>query len=64
MASLTHVRVVVDHTLPIQSQRSAKLKNDIALIFIDQCIWPIKSSSTVKNILNNCFAALFLLTTI
>jgi len=26
VASLTHVQVVVDHTLPIQLQRSAKLK--------------------------------------
>jgi len=26
LASLTHVRVVVDHTMPIQLQRSAKLK--------------------------------------
>jgi len=33
LASLTHVRVMVDHTLPTQLRRSAKLKNkDLALV--------------------------------
>jgi len=45
VASLTHLRVVVDHTLPTQLQRSAKLKIS-HWFFIDQCIWPIKSKTS------------------
>jgi len=53
VASLTHVRVVVDRTLPI-----GKLK--ISHRFIDQCIRPIRSSSSVKkSILSNRFSTLF-----
>jgi len=33
VASLTHVRIVVDHTLITQLQRSAKLK-DLAVILL------------------------------
>jgi len=34
LASLTHVRVVVDHTMPIQLQRSAKLKTSYWFLLI------------------------------
>jgi len=49
VASLTRVRVVVDHTMPAPLQRSTKLK--ISHWYFDQCLYPIKTSSSIKNIL-------------
>jgi len=49
--SLTHVWVMVDHKLPTQLQRSLKLKT--SHWFFDQCLYPIKISCSVKNILSN-----------
>ena len=54
VASLTRARVVVDHTMPTPLQRSTELK--ISLIFFDQCLYPIKTLSSVKNILSKRFS--------
>jgi len=53
VASLTRVRVVVDHTMPIPLQRSTKLK--ISHWYFDQWLYRIKISSCVKNILSKRF---------
>jgi len=55
LASLTHVLVVVHHTLPIQLQRSAKVK-DLALILL---ISLLSLCHLSRNILSNRFATLF-----
>jgi len=54
VASLTRVRVVIDHTMPTPLRRSTKLK--ISHCSFDQCLYPIKTSSSVKNILSKCFS--------
>ena len=46
VASLTRVWVVVDYTLPTPLQRSTKLK--VAHCHFDQCLYLIKTSSSVK----------------
>ena len=51
VASLTRVRVVVNHTMPTLLQRSTKLK--ISHWYFDQCLYLHLSS--VKNILCNFF---------
>jgi len=53
VASLTRVWVVVDHTMPTPLQRSTKLK--ILHSYFDQCLYPIKTSFSVKNILSKRF---------
>ena len=53
VASLTRVRLVVDHTMPTPLQRSTKLKT--LQWYFDQCFYPIKISSCVKNVSNKCF---------
>ena len=57
VASLTCVRVMVDHPMPIPLQRSIKLK--ISQWYFDQCLYYIKTSSSVKNILRKCFSTSF-----
>jgi len=58
VASLTRVRVMVDHTMPTPSQRPTKLK--ISHCYFDQCLYPIKTSSFVsKNILSKHFSRYF-----
>jgi len=47
VASLTRVRVVVDHTMATPLQRSTKLK--ISHWYFDQCLYPIKTSSSVQK---------------
>jgi len=49
VASRTRVWVVVDHTMPATLQRSTKLK--ISHLYFDQCLYRIKTSSSVKIIL-------------
>jgi len=53
VASLTCVRVVVHHTMPIPLQRSIKLK--ISQWYFDQCLYYIKTSSSVKKHLEEVF---------
>ena len=50
VASLICVHVVVDNTMP-----TAKTNN----ILINWCLYPIKISSSVKNILSNRFSTYF-----
>ena len=49
----SRVRVVVDHTTPTPLQRSTKLK--ISHWYFDQCLYPIKTSSSVKKHLDAFF---------
>jgi len=53
VASLTRVQVVVDHRMPTPLQRSTKLK--IVHCYFNQCLYPTKTSSSVKNILSKRF---------
>jgi len=53
VASLTRVRVVIDHTMPTPLQRSTKL--NISHWYFDQCLHPIKTSSSVKKHLEQAF---------
>jgi len=62
VASLTRVWVVVDHTMPTLLQISTKLK--ILYWYFDQCLYPIRTSSSVKNILSKHFSTYFPLTSI
>jgi len=54
VASLTRVRVVVNHTMPAPLQRSTKLK--ISHLYFDQCLYSIEASYSVKNILSKRFS--------
>ena len=54
VASLIRVLVVVDHTMSTPLQRSTKLK--ISHWYFDQFLYFIKTSSSVKNILNKLWA--------
>jgi len=53
MASLTHVWVVVDHTMQTPLQRSTKL--NISHWYFDQCHYPIKTSFPSIIFLHNFF---------
>jgi len=55
VASLTRVRVVVDHTTPTPLQRSTKLKIS-HWYFVITVFYHIKISSSVKNILSKRFS--------
>ena len=58
VALSTHVRVVVDHTLPIQSQRSAKIKDFVLISLIS--VFSLSSLHLLsKSILSNRFATFF-----
>ena len=57
LASLTRVRVVFDHTMLTPLQRSTKLK--ISHLYFDQCLYPIKTSFSVKIILSKRFSTYF-----
>jgi len=52
VASLIRVRVVVDHTLPIPPHNKVK---DLSHWYFDQCLYSVKTSSSVKNILSKRF---------
>jgi len=58
VASLSLVRVVVDHTLPTPLQRSSKLK--ISHWYFDQCLYtPSRLYLLSKNILSKRFYCVF-----
>jgi len=57
VASLTRVGVVVDHKMPTPLQRLTKLK--ISHCYFNQFLYPINTSSSVKNILSKHFSTQF-----
>jgi len=58
VAAVTRVRVVVYHTMPTPLLRSTKLK--ISHWYFDQCLHPIKTTSSVKHISSKRFSTYFL----
>jgi len=59
LASVTHVQVVVDHTVPIQLQRSTKLKTSHWLYWSVHLAYHIVFIFSQKSILSNHFATFF-----
>jgi len=58
VASLTRVRVVVDHTIPTLLQRSTKLK--ISHWYVDQCLYtPLRLHLPSKTCWASCFYVFF-----
>jgi len=53
MALLTRVQAMVHHTMP-PTVKINKVKY-LALIFFDHCLYPIKTSSSIKNISSKRF---------
>ena len=61
MTLLTRVRVVVAMTTSHNAHPTAKINKvkDLALTFFDQCLYSIKTSSAVKNVLSKRFSVYF-----
>ena len=60
VVSLTRVRVVVDHTMPTPLQKKKQsCTNKIFTNILIQCLYSIKTSSSVKTILSKLFQCIF-----